>query len=390
MPDPARIAALTPGSATRTGTGDYAGTVGAGCAPGHYSDFLNQHLQLSSLGIGTFPGAATDAVDAAYAALIARGLCSGINVIDTAAHYRYGRSMRAAGEGLRRAFAAGIAREQVYVVGKGGFLRFDDGPPPDPDAWFDAAIALKGLGTGDDLTGVHCLAPGYIGAQIDELRESLGLATLDAFLVDQPEVHIPRLGKEELNRRLQTVFAVLEQAVRKDKIRSYGISTFAGFRAETDDAVFQSLTSLLALAENAARLVQRVDGARHHFRIVQLPFNQIMNEGFTRFNQATGQGNVASTLQAAHQLKIFVMGSHALAKGLLAARCTDSVRAAAPAGWSDAQCALQFNRSTPGLGVSLTGISTPAHLDEMLAVAVQVPLPREDYLRLYRRAGDGE
>ncbi len=389
MRDSAPSARLTAGSATRPGTEAYARTIGASCAPGHYSDFLNQHLQLSSLGIGTFPGVATDAVDAAYADIIERALRGGINVIDTAAHYRYGRSMRAAGDGLRRALAAGIAREQFYVVGKGGFLRFDDGPPADLDAWFDATVARKGLGTRDDLTGVHCLAPGYIAAQIDELREALGLATLDAFLIDQPEVHIPRLGKEELNRRLQTVFAALEQAVRQDKIRSYGISTFAGLRAETDDSLFQSLTSLLALAENAARLVQR-DGARHHFRLVQLPYNQIMNEGFTRFSQATGQGNVASTLQAAHQLKIFVMGSHGLAKGVLAEQCADSLRAVCPSDWNEAQCALQFNRSTPGLGVSLAGISSPPHLDEMLAVCRQSPLARDVYLQLYRRAsGDG-
>ena len=247
-------------------------------------------------------------------------------------------------------------------------------------------VARKGLGTRDDLTGVHCLAPGYIAAQIDELRVATGLATLDAFLIDQPEVHVPRLGKEELNRRLQTVFAVLEQAVRQEKIRSYGIATFAGFRVGTDHALFQSLPSLLALADNAARLVQQDHAARHHFRLVQLPFNAVMNEGFTRFNQATGQGNVASTLQAAHQLKLFVMGSHGLAKGALAAQCADAVRAALPDFASDAQRALQFNRSTPGLGVSLAGISTPAHLDDLLAVAAQPPLARTDYLMLYRRA----
>jgi len=383
--DSAKIA----GSATRAGTAAYASAAGAACAPGHYSDFLNQHLKLSSLGIGTFPGAATDEVDTAYADIIARALASGINVIDTAAHYRYGRSMRAVGEGLRRAFAAGVGREQVYVVGKGGFLRFDDGPPDDLDAWFETRVARKGLGTRADLSGVHCLAPGYIASQIDELREATGLETLDAFLVDQPEVHVPRLGKEEMNRRLQSAFAVCEQAVRQDKLRSYGISTFHALRVETDHALFQSLPSLLGLAERAARLVHRDEQARHHFRVIQLPFNQAMNEGFTRFSQATGQGNVASTLQAAYQLKLFVIGSHGLAKGALAAHCADAVRDAMPDCANHAQRALQFNRSTPGLGVSLAGISAPEHLDDLLAVAARPPLAREAYLSLYRRAGAG-
>lgn len=381
---------LIPGCATRTGTEAYVLSAGQSCAPGHYSDFLNQHLKLSSLGLGTFPGAATAAVDAGYVDIVERALRSGINVIDTAAHYRYGRSMRAVGEGLRRAFATGIRREQVYVVGKGGFLRFEDGPPADLAGWFAANIARKGLATGDDLTGVHCLAPGHIAAQIDDLREATGLATLDAFLIDQPEVHIPRLGKEELNRRLQTAFAVLEQAVRLDKIRSYGIATFDGLRAETDHALFQSLASLLGLAENAARVVDGEAQTRHHFRVVQLPFNAVMNEGFTRFSQATGQGNVASTLQAAHQLRIFVMGSHGMAKGRLADTGIDGLRAALPGFANDAQRALQFNRSTPGLGVSLAGISTPAHLDDLLAVSARPPLARTDYLKLYRRADDAD
>ncbi len=373
---------LVAGFATRAATAEYVRTTGTSCGEGHYSDFLNQHLQLSSLGLGTFPGAATDEVDAACAETIERGLRNGINVIDTAAHYRYGRSMRAVGEGLRRAFAKEVRRDQVYVIGKGGFLRFDDGPPADIDAWFERQIARKGLGTNEDLTGVHCLAPGYIAQQIDQMRAATGLETLDAFLIDQPEVHIPRLGKEVLNRRLQSVFAVCEQAVRQNKIRSYGISTFDGFRVETDHALFQSLASLLGLAENAARTVGS-DG--HHFRVVQLPFNALMNEGFTRFNQATGQGNVASTLQAAYQLRLFVVGSHGLAKGKLAATDIELLRGAIPDCRNEAQRALQFNRSTPGLGVSLAGISATAHLDDLIEVSRLPPMKRENYLQLYRR-----
>ena len=51
---------MIPGHATRAGTEAYAASFGAACAPGHYSEFLNQHLKLSSLGVGSFPGAADD------------------------------------------------------------------------------------------------------------------------------------------------------------------------------------------------------------------------------------------------------------------------------------------------------------------------------------------
>lgn len=377
--------ALLPGHATRAATEKYAQTFGAGLAPGHYSDFLNLHLKLSTLGLGTFPGAANDEVDEAYAAIASRALTSGINVIDTAAHYRYGRSTRAVGEGLRRAFAQGVKREQVFVISKGGFLRFDEGLPDDLEAWFETYIARKGLGRRDDLTDVHLLSPGHIAQQIEDTRAALGLETLDAFLVDQPEVHIPRIGKEALNRKLQSVFAVLEQAVKQNRIRCYGISTFSGFRVETDDVLFQSLTSLQGLAEKAAQIAHRSASARHSFKLVQLPFNQAMLEGFTRFNQATGHGNVASTIQAAFQLKVYIVASHTLAKGRLAGYCESAVRDALPQLANDAQRALQFNRSTPGLGTALVGISTLAHLGDVLAVARVAPMGKADYLKLYQR-----
>lgn len=378
---------LIPGHATRAGTEGYVKRFGAALPAAHYSDFLNLHLKLSSLGVGTFPGDASDEVDEAYAGIVQRALASGINVVDTAAHYRYGRSPRAVGEGLRRALAAGVAREEVFIVAKGGFLRFDDGPPPDLDAWFEQNVARKGLGKRDDLTGVHLLSPGYIGYQIDECRGALGVETLDAFLIDQPEVHIPRIGKAELNRRLQRAFTVCEQAVKENRIRCYGVSTFEAFRVATDHELFQSLALLQGLAEKAARVAWQDERARHAFRVVQMPFNQAMTEGFTRFNQATGQGNVASTIQAAFQLRIYVMASHTLAKGRLALDCIDSVRRMLPQLANDAQRAMQFNRSTPGLGTSLVGMSSPAHLDDLLAVARIPPLARADYLRLYERAG---
>ncbi|MFZ5510093.1 MAG: aldo/keto reductase [Pseudomonadota bacterium] len=378
--------AAVAGYATRAGTEAYARHYGAACAPGHYSDFLNLHLKLSSLGVGSFPGAADDATDENYAQVVERALVSGINVVDTAAHYRYGRSARAVGAGLRRAFAAGVGRDQVFVIAKGGFLAFPEGPPADLEAWFEREIAYKGLGTRADLSGVHLLSPQHIALQVDACRAALGLQTLDAFLVDQPEVHIPVIGKEQLNRKLQKAFAVLEQAVRDGRIRCYGIATFHGLRVATDHVLFQSLASLLALADKAARLVWRDEGARHHFKLVEFPFNQAMTEAFTRFSQATGQGNIASTIQAAHQLGVYTVASHSLMKGHLARTCADGVRQALPDLANDARRALQFNRSTPGLGTSLVGMATPVHLDDLLAVARTAPLGKEEYLRLYRCA----
>lgn len=379
------VTPLIPGYAQTGATKQYTQTFGKECAPGHYSDFLNLHLQLSSIGIGSFPGEATDAVDAGYAQVIERALLNGLNVVDTAAHYRYGRSLGAVGEGLRRAFAGGVGRDQVFVVSKGGFLTFKDGVPDDLDAWFAREIVAKGLGQKSDLSQAHLLNPRHIAFQLELSRQAMGLETLDAFLVDQPEVHIPVIGKDQVNKKLEQVFMVLEQAVKDGKLRFYGISTFQGFRVETDDALFQSLTSMQGLAEKAAATVWGEPNAKHHFKVAQLPFNQVLLEGFTRFSQATGQGNIASTFQAAHQLRVYLMASHTLFKGHLAGQCLDPVVQAMPTLRNHAQRAIQFNRSTPGLGTTLVGISTPAHLDDALAVARTPPVEKTAYLRMYER-----
>ncbi|MBU2840476.1 aldo/keto reductase [Acidithiobacillus thiooxidans] len=372
---------LIPGAANSVGSKAYVARFAETLAEEHFSDFLNTRIKLSSLGVGTFPGAVDDVTDLAVAAIVAQALQSGINVIDTGANYRFGRAGRAVGAGIAKAMAAGILREEFFVVGKGGFLTFTGGRPEDPLAFFREEVVAKGLGKEEDLAqNVHCLSPEYIAWQLDDLRSQTGLETLDVFLVDQPEVHIPLIGKERMYQKLLQVFTVLEQAVNENKIRYYGISTFNACRVETDHTLFQSLTSLIGLAEKAAG-----EGNRHHLRVVELPFNALMPEAYTRFSQVTGQGNIGSTIQAAFQLKLTVMASHTLGKGLLAQEEIPSLQEGIPELANAAQRAIQFVRSTPGIGVTLVGMSSPLHLADFLAVAKQLPLPKERYLAMFEK-----
>ncbi|MEB8486528.1 aldo/keto reductase, partial [Acidithiobacillus ferriphilus] len=99
---------LIPGAASSTGTKAYVGRFAGILADEHFSDFLNTRIKLSSLGVGTFPGAVDDVTDVAVAAIVAQALQSGINVIDTGANYRFGRAGRAVGVGIAKAMAAGI------------------------------------------------------------------------------------------------------------------------------------------------------------------------------------------------------------------------------------------------------------------------------------------
>jgi aryl-alcohol dehydrogenase-like predicted oxidoreductase len=264
-------------------------------------------LPPASLGLGTLKGTTSE--------IVSRALAGGLRVIDTAVHYR---ALEPIGRGMA---ASGVPREAVFVAVKG-------------------MLALEG------------------DWEIDLARDGLALQRLDAFIVDQPERHVPLLGKEGMHRRLAACFGLLEKAVQEGRIGCYGIATFDALRVETDAALFQSLAALRALGGPG-------------LRIVQLPFNYAMTEAFTRFSQATGSGAVVSTLQAAHELGFDVMASHTLAKGRLGERARE---------------AMQFVRSTPGIACALVGISTPAHLEDLLAVAAMPPLKRAEYLKLYTRA----
>ena len=53
---------------------------------------------------------------------------------------------------------------------------------------------------------------------------------------------------------------------------------------------------------------------------------------------------------------------------------------------SDAQRAIQFTRSTPGIAVALVGMSHAAHVAENLGVAAAPPLTPSQYLDLFQRA----
>ena len=55
---------------------------------------------------------------------------------------------------------------------------------------------------------------------------------------------------------------------------------------------------------------------------------------------------------------------------------------------TDAQRALQFARSAPGVTTALVGMSNPSHVVENLALAAQDPAPPEAYQRLFSGRSD--
>src|SRR5215211_5304583 len=110
------------GHATTAGTKRFAQRFRSGYAPVFYRG-LNDHVSVSSIGMGTYLGACDDAEDARYVTVICAGLKQGLNFVDTAINYRCQRSERAVGEAIRNAVSNGSAqRDEIVVATKGGFI----------------------------------------------------------------------------------------------------------------------------------------------------------------------------------------------------------------------------------------------------------------------------
>src|SRR6185369_9952042 len=123
----------------------------------------------------------------------------------------------------------------------------------------------------------------------------------------------------------------------------------------------------------------------HHFRIVQLPCNLAMSEGITQRNQrvSTKGDELGSLVEAADALGVTVIASASLLQGQLTGRLPEVLAQAMVGLGTDAQRALQFVRSTPGIATALVGMRRRTHVEENLAVAARPPATRDEYLRLF-------
>ncbi|MBZ5619837.1 MAG: aldo/keto reductase [Acidobacteriia bacterium] len=303
-------------------------------------------LHVSSLGIGTYLGAADDDTDRSYTdALVAAGL-GGINLFDSAINYRNQRSERCIGAALQH-----LQREEFVVCTKAGFLT--------PDA-------VPGFLEADDVVGgMHSLSPRFLADQIERSRVNLGLDTIDVFYLHNPETQLSFRTRAEFETRIRRVFAYLERLVDQRKIRRYGVATWDGFRRK-------DLLSLPRLTEIAVE----EGGLEHHFRFIQLPFNIGMVEAFV--------DQPENVLEAAARLGIVVVASATLLQGRVLAQMRNAVRELLPGLVSDAQRAIQFTRSTPGIAVALVGMGRPEHVLDNLGVAKVPPASRAGYLKLYQ------
>jgi predicted aldo/keto reductase-like oxidoreductase len=183
------------------------------------------------------------------------------------------------------------------------------------------------------------------------------------------------VSREEFVARLRAAFDFLESAAADGRIGVYGTATWNGYRQPPDSRDYLSLSEIVGLAEQAG-------GANHHFRVIQLPFNLGMPEALTAANQ-TVEGETLSVLEAASRLGITVMCSASIYQAKLAQNLPAYIGAALTGLSTDAQRAIQFVRSTPGVATALVGMSQRSHVEENLMVARIPPAPLEQWLKMF-------
>ena len=273
-------------------------------------DYVQKHRPLACNKIGTTALTVSQAGFGCYRVsagvahheqALRKALCEGVNLIDTSANYADGGSETLVGQVLEKLIEAGdLAREAVVVVSKVGYLqgqnyalsreRKQQGRP------FPELVEY-----GEGLE--HCIHPEFLRDQLTRSLERLNLETLDFYLLHNPEYYLEWAKKNkhpleparaEYYRRIKTAFEYLEEEVAQGRIRYYGISSNT-FPAPADQPDFTCLETIWDLAESL--------DSRHHFRLVQLPFNLMEPGAVLEKNQPNG----GSVLEFAQQKELGVL-----------------------------------------------------------------------------------
>src|SRR6185369_15358122 len=301
-------------------------------------------LVLSSIGIGTYLGNADDATDVGYTRAIVRAVQLGVNVIDTAANYRFQRSERSVGEALKiLTNEHGIAREELVICTKGGYLPFDGAPPRNVAQYVNETFVQPGIASFEDFVGgSHCMTPSYLQSQLDQSLRNMGIEDVDVYYIHNPESQLQYVSEQEFYGRLRQAFERLEENRRQGKLAHYGVATWNGFRTPPNSGQHHSLVRMVELA-------REVGGEQHGFRFIQLPLNMMMPEALAIGNEML-DGEAMPVIEAAQRLGVTVVASASLMQGRI-----------------DPQSAIQFVRGVGGVTTALIGMSRVEHVEENLA-----------------------
>ncbi|HWY45489.1 MAG TPA: aldo/keto reductase [Candidatus Sulfotelmatobacter sp.] len=361
--------------ATMAGTKRFAKRWRERAAEEHFREA--SELVVSSIGIGTYLGQPDPHTDAAYTEAIVIAVENGINFVDSAINYRFQRSERSIGAALQQLAAKGVPREEIVVCTKGGYLTPDGAMPTDANQYFFHEYIQPGIFSAKDIAGgSHCMTPRFLENQLGRSLKNLGVECVDVYYLHNPESQLGEVTKNEFAKRVRDAFTCMEYAAQEGKIQYYGMATWNGFRQDERARDSIQLAELELIAKEIA-------GDKHRFRFVQLPFNLGMTEALTLGNQKIA-GKPMTIMEAASELGITLVASASLLQGQVTRNLPLFV-AQALGLENDAERALQFVRSAPGITTALVGMSRAKHALANARLVSIPPATLDQFSQLFSR-----
>lgn len=325
-----------------------------------YKEFLD--YKLSEIGIGTYLGDTDEKTDNNYYETIKLAIQKGINVIDTAINYRGMKSEKVIGKVLTE-----TDRKKVIISTKGGYIT----PPPekqDPAKWFKEEMIGKGIISPQDLTQTgNVITAKYIDWAFETSLKNLNTEYIDIYFLHNPEDQLLNFDRESFYKKVRTVFRLLEGKIQEGKLKYYGFATWNGFRVSPDNKQYLSLKDIYDIAVE-------VGGENHHFRFIQLPYNMAMPEAYFFKNQLI-DGEYVSTFEACQKLGIYTYTSASIMQTRILGKIPEEIVKILGVD-SQVLAAIQFVRSTPGVGTALIGMSKKEHLEENLKIEEIPPVEK--------------
>lgn len=230
-------------------------------------------LKISRLGFGSYRIARGNL---AFARSVEISLLGGVNLIDTSSNYGDGSSESLIGDVLRTLISKReLKREEVFIVTKIGYIQGRN---------MQLVEEKEKLGEGFsevtyyDSNCYHCISPDFLEDQLERARKRLGLSTIDAVLLHNPEYFLMDREKHNVSEdksnaeyyeRIERAFAFLESKRKEGVIRYYGISsnTFP-----IEESAYTH-TSLKRVFEIAKKICDENKLESSGFQLIQFPAN---------------------------------------------------------------------------------------------------------------------
>ena len=208
-------------------------------------NFNNDNLKLSSIGFGMYKGKYSAEDRILYQKLIKNFILNGVNVFDVARKYRNGFSEKDLGLVLNKLFKnKKINRSEIFISSKAGLINFTYyNKKKIPIKEF---VKLRGLKSSDIKNNIFCASPKFLKQEIDISLKNLKLKCLDNYYLHNPEFLNTRKNNDY--KDYYKIFETFEKAIQDKKIKSYGISSWTGFRRHKDNSFYIDIEKITKIA----------------------------------------------------------------------------------------------------------------------------------------------